>query len=172
MEVGACELNEFANINIWTPNGASCQLWAIEDIGSGDYKFINKNSGKVMEVPAAGIDNNGSNIQQSTWENSNNQKFNLELIGEALNVDALNFDADIIVYPNPANNKFAVSGLNSVGKKHIKILSMLGKIVGEYKTNKSSLNINTNHIQSGLYIIQIVSESYKTVFKRIVVNKK
>lgn len=172
MEVGACELNEFANINIWTPNGASCQLWAIEDLGSGDYKFINKNSDKVMEVTAAGIDNNGSNIQQSTWENSNNQKFNLELIGEALNVDTLNFDADIIVYPNPANNKFAVSGLNSVGKKHIKILSMLGKIVGEYKTNKSSLNINTNHIQSGLYIIQIASESYKTVFKKIVVNKK
>ena len=49
---------------------------------------------------------------------------------------------------------------------------MLGKIVGEYKTNKSSLNINTNHIQSGLYIIQIASESYKTVFKKIVVNKK
>jgi GH43 family beta-xylosidase len=170
MEVGSCEFSEFANINIWTPNGANCQLWAIENIGSGDYRIINKNSGKVMEVAAAGINRNGGNIQQSTWSNGNNQKFNLELIKKTLNITESKFDSGITIYPIPAKNSFTISGLNSGDKRQIKIINMLGKTLKNIETNQNNYIVDTSNIHSGIYIIIISSERNETIMKRVLIN--
>lgn len=73
MEVPASSVSNDANIAVWAPNGHSCQLWTIEHLGSGYYKIINKNSGKVLERKSTGVD-----IVQNTWNGSNNQKFKIE----------------------------------------------------------------------------------------------
>jgi GH43 family beta-xylosidase len=170
MEVGACEFSEFANINIWTPNGANCQLWAIENVGSGDYRIINKNSGKVMEVAAAGINLNGGNIQQSTWNNGNNQKFNLELIRKTLNIAELKFDSEITIYPIPAKDSFTISSLYSGEKRQIKIINMLGETLKNIETNQDNYIVDISNIQSGIYIVIISSERNETIMKKVVIN--
>lgn len=168
LEVGGCEFGEFANINIWPPNGADCQLWEIEELDSGGYRFLNKNSGKAMEV--SGLDDNGANIQQSTWSNSNNQIFNLELIRETLNVESLKFNPNIVVYPNPAKDHFTISGLHLGENKQVRIVDINGKAIAEYETNKDSLNINTSQMQSGLYFILISSTKYKAVSIKVLIQ--
>lgn len=170
LEVGGCEFGEFANINIWSPNGANCQLWEIEALGSGEYRFLNENSGKAMEVNASGIDNNGANIQQSTWSNSNNQIFNLELIRETLKLESLKFNPNIVVYPNPAKEHLTISGLHLGETKKVRIHDVYGKIIDEYETHKDSLNITTSHLQSGLYFILISSATYEAVSKKVLIQ--
>lgn len=170
MEVGNCEMSQFANINIWTPNGTNCQLWSIDKLGANEYRLTNKNSGKVVEVSAGGIDTNGANIQQSTWASSENQKFNLELIRETLNLPESVVQQNIFLYPNPAKDKFFISGLNVGEKTQIQVIDMLGKVLHSTETAIDNPVIDTAHLQSGMYLVYIYSERNGTVTKRMIKN--
>ena len=104
-----------------------------------------------MEVAAAGINLNGGNIQQSTWRNGNNQKFNLELIRKILNITESKFDSDITIYPIPTKDSFTLSGLNSGEKRQIKIINMLDKTLKYIEINQDNFIVDTSNIQSGIY---------------------
>ena len=169
MEVGACDTNEQANINIWPPNGANCQLWSIVKNGtSGDYRIVNKNSGKVMEVDSGGINSNGANIQQSGWVSASKQRFNIQLIRERLNLETKEFQKSILIYPNPNNGSFTISSLNG-DDYTIKILDTLGKQIKTIRTTNSSYEVNITNLKAAIYFVQIVSK-HNSITKKIIIN--
>ena len=63
-----------ANIQVWTANGASPQLWLISQDAQGYVTFTNAASGKVLDV-ANGDARNGTNIRQWTANGSRAQKW-------------------------------------------------------------------------------------------------
>lgn len=63
----------------------------------------------------------------------------------------------INIYPNPAENNLCVSGLS--GNYSLKITDMAGKIIFTDNSNYPTLNINLPEYKSGVYILQIVSDT-------------
>ncbi|MCM3271042.1 cellulase family glycosylhydrolase [Paenibacillus elgii] len=64
-----------ANVQIWNYGGGANQKWRIVNVG-GAYKLIDSNSGKALDVAAAGTDN-GSNVQVWDDNGTNAQRWNL-----------------------------------------------------------------------------------------------
>jgi hypothetical protein len=102
--------------------------------------------------------------------NSNNQKFNLELVRETLNITESKFDSEITNYPIPAKDSFTISGLNSGDKRQIKIINMLGETLKNIETSQDNYIVDTSNIRSGIYIVIISSERNETIMKRVLIN--
>jgi len=164
IEVGGCSTDDFANINMWYPSGAPCQIWEIADLGSDEYRLTNKNSGKVME-----LENGGNNIYQNTLNvNSDFQKFKLEFIQSTLNVTSTNLPNDFTFYPNPAGEYFTLKGL--VGYK-MTITDILGKHILGQVIKTDEFKIDTTKLKSGMYIISISgSNNEKVVTKKLIIK--
>ena len=58
-----------AHIQQWNYNNVASQYWVIIDDGNGYYSFINKHSGKALDI--------GSYVQQWTYNNTDAQKFKI-----------------------------------------------------------------------------------------------
>ena len=77
------------------------------------------------------------------------------LIGiEGLNIELTQLENDIVVYPNPFQEQFTVTGITK--NSNITVMDVMGKIV---YTQRSLLNtqhsIPTNNWAKGLYVVQI-----------------
>ncbi len=70
-----------ANIQMYTPNGATAQQFTFEHLGSAYYKIACVASGKVIDVEAASTAN-AANIQQWTWSDTPNQKWRAEIMAD------------------------------------------------------------------------------------------
>jgi len=76
------------------------------------------------------------------------------------------------VYPNPAHNEINVRlGSQVFGEVHIEILDLLGKKVVDLEIEKTSTvlthRLNTSHLPSGSYLINVVSDDFNEVRKVI-----
>ena len=93
---------------------------------------------------------------------------------ESLSIDDDALDTKIVLYPNPTRNFLNVK-LSSFDKKikNIKIIDVNGRIINEYTPeHTSSLKLNTNNLENGVYLIQITTTDNKVLRnKRIVVAK-
>lgn len=65
-----------AGVQQWalTGTGGNNQQWKLEAAGGGYYKVVNKNSGKVLDIPGAST-MNGTKIQQWSYTGADNQLF-------------------------------------------------------------------------------------------------
>jgi hypothetical protein len=62
---------------LWTYGGSNTNdEWAIESLGGGFFRIINRNSGKVLEV-AGSSTTNGADVAQRTWNGGANQQFQI-----------------------------------------------------------------------------------------------
>ena len=93
---------------------------------------------------------------------------------ESLSIDDDALDTKIVLYPNPTKNFLNVK-LSSFDKKikNIRIIDVNGRIINEYTPeHTSSLKLNTNNLENGVYLIQITTTDNKVLRnKRIVVAK-
>ena len=94
--------------------------------------------------------------------------------GESLSIDDDALNTKIVLYPNPSRNFLNVK-LSSFDKKikNIRIIDVNGRIINEYTPeHTSSLKLNTNNLENGVYLIQITTTDNKVLRnKRIVVAK-
>ncbi len=93
---------------------------------------------------------------------------------ESLSIDDDALDTKIVLYPNPSRNFLNVK-LSSFDKKikNIRIIDVNGRIINEYAPeHTSSIKLNTNNLENGVYLIQITTTDNKVLRnKRIVVAK-
>lgn len=168
IEVGGCELNDFANIAMWYPSGAPCQLWSISDVGDGHYQIINKNSGKAMELGG----NDGNNIYQNELDpNDNFQKFKLEFIESTLNVAKFDFVNETRLFPNPAGDFFTIKGLLNSQKNTVTITDVLGKQILKREIKDESSTIDTSSLKTGIYFISVrANDQGPVVTKKLIIR--
>lgn len=74
---------------------------------------------------------------------------------------------DFKLYPNPSNGIFSIE-MENVKKYSIEVYSTLGKVV-YFKNDNSESTLNINHLQTGIYLIKITTDS-NTKTKRIIIN--
>ena len=78
------------------------------------------------------------------------------------------------VYPNPFVNEIIVTGNNSMplsGKK-VKVFGATGKLFYSQVMTTQKLNIRTDHLPAGMYLIRVEGESKTMVYKLIKQSKK
>lgn len=73
---------------------------------------------------------------------------------EELNKDLLN-DNEIVLYPNPSSNQITIDSKNS-NINSIKVIGLDGKImINKQMMNVSSIDIDIDHLEKGVYIVEI-----------------
>ncbi len=79
-------------------------------------------------------------------------------------------NSDILIYPNPADDKiFWVKSLNHEILKVIKITNLSGKLIFSQSCNKNLIRINLSRYPSGIYFIKIVNSTNEKTFKLILI---
>lgn len=81
LDVNACSTLAGANVQQWTPNGANCQRWNVQNQGNGDYVLTSVNSGLALDVNACSTAN-GGNVQQWTPNGAACQAWRPEPVGD------------------------------------------------------------------------------------------
>ena len=77
LDVVADSLYDQVNILTWEKHNKPSEQWYVVANGDGTYRFVNKNSGKVMDV-YGGQTANGTNVQQYLWHGHDAQRFYLD----------------------------------------------------------------------------------------------
>ena len=111
-------------------------MWKISNVEGGDWKIVNKNSDKVLDVVAFSKDN-GANVTQYTDYNTANQQWLfVEVEGVDTSVEYASSDSykNMIIYPNPLTDKgYVLLESASSGKLIIDFVDLTGRVVGEIK---------------------------------------
>jgi len=80
-----------------------------------------------------------------------------------LAVDEQLLSTAIKVYPNPVTEKLSID-LNDVsGDAKVMIYSNTGQLLKTEKLNAQNNTINVNHLQNGLYLVNLHFSDYKTI---------
>ncbi|MBN2746484.1 MAG: C10 family peptidase [Bacteroidales bacterium] len=86
-----------------------------------------------------------------------------------LGIDGKTESLKPILYPNPTNNTFSLSNLQSFRTYQIEILTLDGKNVFSTKaSNSSEIRIDCSHLETGLYLVKIQSEIELDFIKLVV----
>ena len=103
-----------ANVKTWNWTDNSAQHWYIVDYGSGWYEFVAKCSNMALDVKS-GNSANGTNIQQYTRNNTDAQRFKLQLLPEPLPTGSAQEVADGVyrIKSKLATNKYVTTDPNN-----------------------------------------------------------
>ena len=75
-------------------------------------------------------------------------------------------DENVFILPNPVQNQFSVSGLNSY--KSLTIKTLCGKIV--YRKEGASTNNNIDFLPGGLYIVELLKDNKEGVITKKIIK--
>ncbi len=100
---------------------------------------------------SAGIFDPGNGVDLSIFENSD-------------------LSDEINIYPNPNSGNFTITFGNTViGNKSIRVLDARGRIVSYKNTTLMEYDMNLNHLEDGVYFVEIMNNSKRGV-KRIIIQ--
>ena len=77
LDVVADGLSDRVNILTWEKHGKPSEQWYVVNNGDGTYRFVNKGSGKVVDI-TGGLTANGTNVQQYLWHGHDAQRCYLD----------------------------------------------------------------------------------------------
>jgi len=77
-----------------------------------------------------------------------------------------NAAADIVLYPNPADNELNVVYGANADIKNIAVYNIIGKVLAVYKVAGSGANLNLENIPSGIYFVRLCNSNGNVVATR------
>jgi Secretion system C-terminal sorting domain len=112
-------------------------------------------------------------VAKQTWEiDPSAQALLKKCLQEKTNLkieDFADFSNQIVIYPNPTNTSFKVTGLSN--SYSYELYNMQGQLVGKNENQNAESTINTNTLPEGIYGIRI--KSGQNVYnKKVVVSEK
>ena len=99
-------------------------------------------------------------------------QLNINVSEETLSLGDISYNNEIIVYPNPASEKINIKLKNDqLSYNNISIINSLGQVVKTQKSNsETDVNIDVKDLPSGLYLLNINSDSSTSV-KKLIIEK-
>ncbi|MEZ4936136.1 MAG: T9SS type A sorting domain-containing protein [Crocinitomicaceae bacterium] len=73
-----------------------------------------------------------------------------------------------VVYPNPNNGVFTIDFSLMNGSKQIKLIDSRGRIVAYKTTSQNTYNLTMNHLESGMYFVEVIYNNQKGIKKIII----
>lgn len=89
--------------------------------------------------------------------------------GCLLSTSDTTFDSNFAIYPNPSNGNINISSVLDVGDVTISIVDLNGRVVFTQNVElHSSVNINAENLNTGIYVVQIEGVNYSHTAKLII----
>lgn len=73
------------------------------------------------------------------------------------NVSINEYNNNVSVYPNPANNSVNVNATSNINM--VEVFNMMGQRVAAYDANDTNVQINTTALNNGMYMMRITTEN-------------
>lgn len=151
----------------------SCNFFWIEGIGSRRGVFNNRaTSIEGTECNLAALISNASSANLICFEHKTNQLMNQS----CLTVDNTENHTEwnkLIVFPNPFKDKLTID-FNNSGKLIVgyQIINELGLVVlnDSRPLNNNRINITSNNLPKGIYLLKLIDEDLKTFTQKIIVE--
>jgi len=145
-----------------------CYTLKVQDSGEDGLSFWNntaQGSGLVRIKNSA-----GTVIKSFNMDFGSGFEYSFSTIpSDFVGIKQQSFATGIKIFPNPAHDKFQVTGKNLEGSV-IKIVDLLGReLVVPVSSDKSGLVFDVSSLKPGVYMVSITSGS-QTAIKKIVVN--
>jgi len=74
----------------------------------------------------------------------------------------INFENNILIYPNPFSNYFTIKFKNQMHSVEIKVLNVSGQVVHQETLNAKEKTLNLN-LQSGIYFYNIINDRHEVI---------
>ena len=78
-------------------------------------------------------------------------------------------NTNILMYPNPTSTTINIRSSNIIN--YVSVSTIEGQVVKEYAPEKTTITINTDNLNAGIYILKVKTEQ-KTFTKKLVVTKR
>ncbi len=149
------------------------KVWRINNVSSprGSFRFELRDTGRYIYNETT----DGNKVINLNTKIGNRSKWVLEPTGAAsksLNDKKLEdvTSSQIYVYPNPTASEININ-LEGINEARVHIVDMLGKLVYSTSTTSKTLHLTTaDGFVSGLYFIQVVSDTGKVFNKKLLVK--
>lgn len=151
------EIADNYNVEIQTPPSSLIAYYNFNSFTSGASTLTNQSS-------------LGSALDASTTVNNNYPLSNPSCFTSTLSVSKeIDKTSELIVFPNPANEKITIKNINREDITSLKMVSMDGKEVF------NSLLINTNeidvmHLEKGVYVLFIGTLKDDVVLRKVIID--
>jgi len=148
--------------------------------------YVKKTYGNVVEVPLSQIKKitfsendmvlHKTNASTLSWIMADIQKCYYGLATIDIDNPAISETNNVSVYPNPSNGLFNINyKMPKYGKINIELIDIMGRkiktLISECKnTGEYKLEVQTQNLQGGTYLIKIQKESSLTVKKIMIVK--
>jgi hypothetical protein len=90
----------------------------------------------------------------------------LGLPGSTVGISELNNKIQANIFPNPANDYFVLS-LKSNELGLVNIYDVAGSLISSFKVNGGLSKVEIKNLESGAYIVEVLSENSSATFKLI-----
>lgn len=78
------------------------------------------------------------------------------------------FENNVTIYPNPANNVLNINANSNINR--VEIFNTMGQMVGSFDANDLNTQINTTHFANGVYTVKIETENGTSTQKFTVIR--
>ncbi len=162
LDVFEYSIENGANITLWDDLNGANQHFCFQETANGNYRIINRNSNRCLDVADASQADGANIIQWGCFENAPPQTFRLVDVSTSIHGDAVDED-NVEIYPNPSAGRFVVSIPGNQG--NATILNMNGDVLFE-TTLESTVNLIEAELKPGIYLLHVTLEN-NTVTKRL-----
>ncbi len=174
------EINQYVNYQLSTTPENSYNVSVISDANSiGATVYINKefvktidNVNEIFSVPAGTNKFNFIKNGYSTHFETTTDETTINLSLTATDVEDIDVQDKILIYPNPANDLIYVNLDNYSNKQiELRLFDAMNRVVKTLTTNQRIVQINTSDLTSGVYYISVILDNNQIITKKVVIMK-
>jgi hypothetical protein len=178
LQVLICDRNNLINLDVSVNSvliSLDCSLNELVSLNVANGNNPNFTSLKTAFNPLLTcIEVDNENFSYTEWSGPSSQfiidgtsSFS-ENCGSSLNIENINSENTIFIFPNPAQDVITIFEL-PLGAE-LSILDITGKIIFSTTVNSNQLIVNTDEFSNGIYLVN-VNTNGSTTTKKLVVNK-
>ena len=131
--------------------------WLSDSLNISQYVL-----GNVFQIRFIATGSNSENI--SAWYIDN---INIREVDQTVGIQNQQDGVSLLLYPNPATNRVTISSSETI--QQITIFNFLGEQVYQQKvTNQTKVNVAISDVNSGMYLVQIITTGGMTTKKLVV----
>lgn len=146
--------------------------WFWYDCVSNDT--INTDSVETLTVPAVGVygvyvQENGCIIQSACVVVNQVVVIDTTPVDTSTTAIRNNINNEMMsIFPNPSNGKITIKSTNNNPINSVNIFDITGSLVFKQNyTSNLTANVNINHLNAGVYIVEVLSNKQKSIVKLI-----
>lgn len=120
---------------------------------------------------SGGISTFGEDVNKELYAAGLSNGTIYKIVDTTLSLDEDTIGSNFVLYPNPVDDFFQIQEKNSTRQlDEVQLFSLDGKLISTVKINSEFQKIYTNTLNSGVYILQLISKNKATVYKKIIIN--